>query len=550
MKLTEERLRRAIKTADRRYYDMIAERIAESRTASRKGRRHMANTEHTHHIKKFAVGAILAAAVLGGGGIIAAVAMRGPGGGTHYDYSDVQKELQESSENAVQSFPKLTLTDQQWDTAAHEALAHSVDTTWFIPTEDGIYHPFVQHIYPSDGEFDDAYINAEQDYLQNHKLYGMSANVPVFFTSADTKESTPLCARPNCLHDGSEYCEATAEKYHHSGLVAQDGVIYASAIGRMTAENEWKTGAYLLSYAPDGTALDVLCDFGIDYANVCCEPVVHRGYVWCIFQKIIPNEPLDPVQGMVNGSSSGYVIVGYEIATGKTVEVYSSMPEAGSNQSYQTPSAFTASGDRLFYLQDGGAWPSANVKGIFSVDLVTGEHEKIITENYCSQFTVAGDKVYYIDPSDTNSSMELSVYDIRTGETETCIKNFSGYHIVTDGEMFCIAQLHYDKEDPHYSVILTDLQGSTLGEVRVPRQVTVGRIAVYGDDIYILTGGALVYQYGQIFETTGTDQQNREVLRCSKAAILAGNAEWEAVATLQENIEIDMEAWRAEHPSE
>ena len=550
MKLTEERLRRAIKTADRRYYDMIAERIAESRTASRKGRRHMANTEHTHHIKKFAVGAILAAAVLGGGGIIAAVAMRGHNGGTHYDYSDVQKELHESSENAVQSFPKLSLTEQQWNPAEHEAVVNGADGAWFIPTEDGVYHSFLQHTYPSDGEFMEAYMDAERAYEETHKLYGNTAAIPVFFTAADTKESTPLCARPNCLHDGNEYCEATTGQYYHSGLVSYDGVIYAAATGISTAESNWKTGAYLLSYAPDGTALDVLCDFGIDYAGVCCSPVIHRGYVWCIFQKTIPNEPLDPVRGMINGFSSGYVIVGYEIATGKTVEVYSSMPEAGSGKSYQLPAAFTASGDRLYYLQVGGSWPSVNVKGIFSVDLVTGKHEHIITENYCSVFTVAGDKVYYRDPSDSNSTADLSVYDIHTGETETCIKNFSGYHIVTDGEMFCIAKAEYSEYDPHYSVLLTDLQGNKLGEVRAPEGRVLRQVAVYGDDVYICTGGGLRYERGHVFESYGTKAQNSEVFRCSKAAILAGNAEWEAIATLQENIEIDMDAWRAEHPSE
>ena len=543
MKIREKDFLRAVRRADPRYFSEVRERMADA--ALQKGKRLMKQQEKKHIVRKIAIGALIAAATLGGG-YAAMVALRNNQGIFGEESRDISSMVEE------RDTLHLNLTDQQWNPAEYEAVVHGDNSTWFIPTEDGVYHPFAQECYASDGEREDDFIDAQNAYLETHKLRSINIPCAVSFTPSDTKESVPLCDRPNCLHNGSEYCEATTERFIHTELVSQDGVIYAAATGAQYGEkSNWKTGAYLLSYAPDGTGLDVLCDFGIDYAAICCAPVVHRGYVWCIFEKTIPNVPIDPAKGLTG--SSGYVIVGYEIATGKTVEVYSCMPEAGSNRDYQMPAALTASGDRLIYLQDGGAWPSVNVKGIFSVNLVTGKHEQLVTEKYCSQFTVAGDKIYYQRFSDTNSSSKLCVYDINTRETETLIEKYTGMHIKADGEMLCMTQADYSKEDPHYSVVFTDMQGNPLGEARVPDKRVVRRIAIYGDDVYVSTHGLLSEFPGTragIYETWGYEGTDNRVMRCSKSALLAGNAVFETVAVTTEMIEIDMDAWRAAHPEE
>ncbi len=110
MKLTEERIRRAVKNADRRYYDMIADYVREQRAeaASRKGKRTMEKRENKRKIGKIAIGAAITAAVLGAGGIAAAVAMRGSQGGNIFD----RGSSNEPAVVSVQEQPEaLRLTD-------------------------------------------------------------------------------------------------------------------------------------------------------------------------------------------------------------------------------------------------------------------------------------------------------------------------------------------------------------------------------------------------------------------------------------------------------
>ena len=106
----------------------------------------------------------------------------------------LQKELQESSENAVQSFPKLTLTDQQWNPAERDNYYQWGNTYWFAATEDGIYHSFSQNLYPSDGNSDDAYVDAARDYEQKY-LHNYGNSNPIFFTL--TVRTLPLYSVPS-----------------------------------------------------------------------------------------------------------------------------------------------------------------------------------------------------------------------------------------------------------------------------------------------------------------------------------------------------------------
>ena len=521
-----------MKEADSRYFAEIAARRTDPErfAAPRKGRHLMKK------IGKLAIIGAAAAVLLTAGGITAMVAMRGQNHDTS-DTSGFDSSLPEGTERAFH----LNLTDQQWDPA--NRACYTPFSVWFTLSEDGIYHNYREVFVPSDDKYDDVFWNAVNAYKQSHSPAGSghSASESVSFTAAGQTEHLPLCARPNCLHDGNEYCEATTKQYNHSALTYWDGVLYAAAtrLPGSDAGDRTKTGAYLLAYAPDGTGLDIACDFGIDSAGIDCAPIVHRGYVWCVFSKQIFNTAGGTCR-------SGYVIVGYELATGKTVEVCSQMPEEG-KENLAAPSALTAWGDKLIYTQMIGTWPSENTKGIFAVDLTTGKHEKL-TRLYGGPIAVAGDQIFYWDS--ISSEKNLMVYDLKTGESREGMRWRSNY-FVSDGEHLIFVGMdpvNYDSKDPYDAVSIYDLDGKLLGSLKLPEHRYRGDIAVYGDDIYVITNGALEpTESGSISTSIYATHKDDVILHCSKSALLEGKAEWTTAATVQHRVEIDMEAWRGAH---
>ena len=229
MKLTEERLRRAVKSANRRYYDMIAERIADRRTASQKGRHLMKKTA------KFVLGAGIAAAVLGAGGYAAMVALRNNQGIFGEESRDISSMAEEQSskgrtEQSEQTL-HLDLTDQYWYPAMQTS---ELGNDYFYTQSDtGWYHSCRISLQASDGDPNtDAFGRAAQDYDKKHPNQIAKANKPVCYLDSESGEDVILCAKPDCLHDGNEYCEATTTAYTHGNLLWHEGVRRRSITAR------------------------------------------------------------------------------------------------------------------------------------------------------------------------------------------------------------------------------------------------------------------------------------------------------------------------------
>ena len=541
--MTEKEFLRAVKGADRRFFKMAADRAADPQAFAAKygagGTRKMKSAEKKHH-KKLAWGVVLAAALVGGGGIAAAVAMRGDFGIVSEESRDMRSMVEEQHAEAL----SLNLTDQQWNAMQSDSYG-STGYGCAFPTENGWYHSYDETAAPSDGELGEEFFEAQEE-LYPTKLY--LENLPLMFCDGETGEDVPLCARPNCLHDGSIYCEATSNTYRRSDPVCVDGVIYASALKTLNFDElksdgtvPKKTTAVLLSYAPDDTGITELCTFGEQYTDVICTPVVHRGYVFCIFMKINPLEY--DAAGFVTKSDSGYAILGYEIATGKATEIYSCMPKAGSGIKQDAPWTFSAGGDYLFYSIGNVKWQNINKQGIYALNLTDGSHKQLVDKE--AVFAVSGSKVYYTDFDATPNKVKST--DAATGETET-LYNGSLSYSVTDGTCIYSAEADYSREVMSYFVRVLDMTGKEVASLRVPDHQCVRRIMVFGDTVAVITDAVIAEYQGQIQETSAIIAKDAAVLSCSREALLAGSAEWEQACTLMKMHEIDMEAWRAEHP--
>lgn len=428
MNKKEKAFLRALPHADSRYFAELSARISAPRAfaARQKGKAFdMKKHENTRKIIKHAFAGVLAAALLCGGGITAMVAMRGRDSGNIFDRSSSDVTSSTEAEGL-----HLNLTDQQWDNAAQwfSGMGNN-GSYWYTASDTGWYHQLYNTLDRvnlteklSEEEADAVYRDFQATHLNPNNLR--------FAAYSDTAsgETVPLCARANCLHSGDEFCEASTEKYLHYGLVFYDGVLYAAACD----SDYWNSeNTYLLSYAPDGTGITVLARIKIENALPVGTPVIHRGYVWWIVQTHHKHTGFDTDRG-AGKWNTGYVILGYEIATGKTVELYRSVPDPNSEIQYIMPDMLCAGGDWLCYsMSRSGDWHIENSGGIFAVNLVTGEHKKAAPAD-TNFFTMHGSTVYYTVRTPNLTCTEQMNLD--TGETDQLNGAFSEYCV--DGRYF------------------------------------------------------------------------------------------------------------------
>lgn len=104
-----------------------------------------------------------------------------------------------------------------------------------------------------------------------------------------TGQSIYLCARPECLHDGNEFCNATSSKYTPCGMTMYEGMIYLNVL-------EWSFETELREYkllraSPYGTYLSEICTYakqetapdGIMTGGA-FNPIIHRGKAYLDYE--------------------------------------------------------------------------------------------------------------------------------------------------------------------------------------------------------------------------------------------------------------------------
>lgn len=82
----------------------------------------------------------------------------------------------------------------------------SVD--YITPTENGWY--FRKTVFPADND-------------NSFHLDGIST---LYYCDRESGTTVPVCAKPNCLHDGNEYCSATTKTYACSYMQYYNGNLY------------------------------------------------------------------------------------------------------------------------------------------------------------------------------------------------------------------------------------------------------------------------------------------------------------------------------------
>ena len=215
---------------------------------------------------------ILAAAVLAIGGTAAAVAYSVHKSKQQNDLeSSISEDTPPDSEQAVIS-PKLT--DQQDNPYMHR----------FPQTDSGFFYLGSSLRKDTDAnQTNDKYFG-RMDQRNNWDHFALK------YFDAESGETVFVCAKPNCLHDGNEFCTATTKNYLAlCEPVWLDGYVYMVAASYTellkNPDNCTKYPTVLLRYSPDGTEVTELTQihFSENPYSAYADMIAHRGQLWINF---------------------------------------------------------------------------------------------------------------------------------------------------------------------------------------------------------------------------------------------------------------------------
>ena len=253
-----------------------------------------------------------------------------------------------------------------------------------------------------------------------------------------------VCAKPNCLHDGSEFCVATTKNYEIiSQYVYLDGYVYAVALDNIEAnknpESCTRFPTVLLRYAPDGTEVTAIATLresqyqseGYGYGNFVVEIIAHRGQLWINlpYQELFTVK--DSNMNIISGESrGGYELYCYEPEP-KKLTVLATTGEPQKDYYPKSSAMMKGVGDYVYYHKVSGDWrdPVKN-SGIYRIDCRTGVIEQVLNlkRDKSLYYTVSGNDIYYsfVTTSDFQDPTYTSFfkYNMKTQETTELISFF------------------------------------------------------------------------------------------------------------------------------
>lgn len=331
----------------------------------------------------------------------------------------------------------------------------------------------------------------------------------IAYAPRGTGESVYLCTRPQCLHDGNEYCVATNSKYWLLDVAYYEGALYAIANDRSDAKvGEMNSSLVLLRYAPDGSSMEVVKQLETEilqcvHATMC----IHRGTIW------ISTEYRDYIGDVINGGDvenyTRSALYCYEIASGKTAAVLDS---GWTTAGWLAISDFIGgSGDFVYFTRPQSSWMDTFTEaGIFRINCYTGQITQLADLMVgCDEAVFHDGKIAYtIWKTASNGESEgydLFRLDVATGETKQ-IKHCNLGELTWADDY-----LIYRANQKWY---VMDWDGNAVKELYPPKGKHAPNpdpdcydLTMIGDEIYVRDAGDEVWYttFEELFENGSTD---------------------------------------------
>lgn len=374
---------------------------------------------------------------------------------------------------------------------------------------------------PSDNFNGRIIMETENGYYYN-TIYG---TLSLRYTEKSTGTDIFLCAKPECMHDGSLTCTATYDYSPISNTILYDNYIYF-VIDERTKDN---VGFALYKAALDGSSLDKVGDVAKimtpnnDYnstAHNFSDFVIHKGYAYIpyTFGQLMYGQYIE----------GGFVKM--NIQTGETETIFS----CSNYDEGKEAMVIGGAGDYLYYTT-GSMKPK--YCGTFRRNVVTGEEERIM--GTAKDDNVFGLNGYLSVVSISESAIYLSVYDEETNfvkfiaiDSQTLKPN--GVEIIPDEHNLESKLIPY--EDKIYILGRTELKifsdkgeliksvPCAINENENPEDIGANLHAI-DTRLFAINNGKIYIGVPKGFDYFGWEGST--MTYCSVEDVLSGNVKWE-----------------------
>ncbi len=250
------------------------------------------------------------------------------------------------------------------------------------------------------------------------------ATKAIYYYDNATGKSIPLCSKPQCTHDGNDFCVATGGGAYHiydSLAALYNGYIYR--LGNNSEETD-KWTLSLLKADLQGNEMSRVAD-------ICTAPLTDE----TMFTPEIRSAVFHYGKLFVSVSTLQKkwktVLYVVDLASGEVKEIKLSTPEKGTTEwGMATCSYMTADGDWLYYTIRNCKFDNSKVQSenhmtynrtvMHRYNIKTGETQTISAlPDIYSSFSVADGVVYYTVADRRENTFSLYSYDIVADKTTT-----------------------------------------------------------------------------------------------------------------------------------
>jgi len=298
----------------------------------------------------------------------------------------------------------------------------------------------------------------------------------LYYHDEATGATVPLCARPQCKHDGSEYCVATQQTYTISNLVYYDGWLYT--LGYQNANEH----LVLLRYAPDGTEIKVMADFGKTY-DPPKQTVLYRGNL--IILAPLTNGEFLTLDGR-SDSTKGFKFIAYELATGKQTDIYSCMPEKDSDAQCCAGQRFWCVGTDIIYENNVDV-NHMLLRGVYKISMLDGSIERLLDASGTVYAVSENHLLYSKKPNGFSYAVTLFLSDAN-GKNEkeigTAEDDYDSIWIRWAMDKDYIYRTQTDPATQNTKLIAYDLSFKELGSCALPEHMFCIGLSVRDGMVY------------------------------------------------------------------
>ncbi len=365
-----------------------------------------------------------------------------------------------------------------------------------------------------------------------------------------TEKELYLCNKPECRHDGNEFCVATNDKYVVEGVGMYSGQLFATAI----EETDTQYRYHLLSLALDGSVLNEHVTYlSLEKTGVIPATHIDGGRLY-----IHRNVAMIPLWLVGDDGTEATQYFGTAIINLDTKEVTYLDEEPFSTEN-ESVTDITAHGDYFYYCRKEG---KKTVLHRFNIKDGTDESHKLLVGfkgNYVVQddntivYTKTGNTslcVYHRETGESEEKVNLKRYQTvyyKNGSFEEKEAAYEAMEMKTDGEYIYVREQYVRRSkynengeaietwDESY-IHVFDRELREVATINMPEVIAFEtEPGTEGGGIYYLSH--MLYMYYEDDEVicvvpNRTNSQEEDVYRCTKEEFLSGAPEFTLECTL------------------